>query len=252
MILEYHRPQSVEAAIELLSRERPTSFALGGGTWVSQPGEEDYAVVDLQGLDLDTVEKEGNRLLIGATTTLQKLMEYPEVQPALREAIHQEVSFNLRQVGTVAGTLVSTDGQSTFTTALMALDAHLVWLPGNRETGIGDWLPLRRHELPGILITQVIIPLQVRLAYQSVARTPDDRPVVCAAVAKWPSGRTRVVLGGFGTAPIMAMDGTESTGAEMAARGAYNHAEDDWASAEYRQETAGILVRRCLQALEES
>ena len=36
-------------------------------------------------------------------------------------------------------------------------------------------------------------------------------------------------------------------GVELAARSAYLSAGDEWASAEYRSEMAGVLVKRCLR-----
>src|SRR5690606_22039911 len=93
------------------------------------------------------------------------------------------------------------------------------------------------------------LPLNVHLAYEYVARTPADRPVVCASVARWPSGRTRVALGGYGAAPVLVLDGPEPGGAEAAAADAYSDAEDEWASAAYRSEIASVLVRRCLEEL---
>ena len=80
----------------------------------------------------------------------------------------------------------------------------------------------------------------------TIARTPADRPIVCVAAARWPSGRTRLALGGFGAAPTLAMDGPEDSGAQIAAASAYSQAGDEWASAEYRSEAAGILALRCL------
>jgi CO/xanthine dehydrogenase FAD-binding subunit len=46
------------------------------------------------------------------------------------------------------------------------------------------------------------------------------------------------------------MDGTESIGLEAAAHNALREAGDNWASAEYRQEIAAILVRRCLATID--
>ena len=90
----------------------------------------------------------------------------------------------------------------------------------------------------------------MRLAYEYVARTPADLPIVCAAVAVWSSGRTRVVMGGFGEVPVLAMDGPDREGAEIAAGVAYSHADDQWASSSYRQEVAKVLVKRCLASLD--
>ena len=43
------------------------------------------------------------------------------------------------------------------------------------------------------------------------------------------------------------MDGPEPVGAAVAAREAYRFAEDDWASAAYRMDTAGKLVQRMIR-----
>ena len=87
----------------------------------------------------------------------------------------------------------------------------------------------------------------MHLGYEYVARTPADQPIVCASVVRWPSGRTRLALGGYGTAPLLALDGTEPDGIDVAARSAYSQAADEWASAEYRSDVAGTLALRCLE-----
>ena len=65
-------------------------------------------------------------------------------------------------------------------------------------------------------------------------------------MAVWPTGRTRVILGGVGNVPTLASDGPEQGGEETAAKNAFSQAGDEWATAEYRMEVAPILVRRCL------
>ena len=92
--------------------------------------------------------------------------------------------------------------------------------------------------------------MNIKVAFQYISRTPSDKPIVCMALTKWPSGRTRLAVGGCGDAPLLALDGTESEGLEAAARNAFNDANDSWASAEYRQEVAGILVNRCLATID--
>jgi CO/xanthine dehydrogenase FAD-binding subunit len=56
MILEYHRPQALDQALALLSRETPRTIPLGGGTVISQMAGPGVAVVDLQSLGLNTLE----------------------------------------------------------------------------------------------------------------------------------------------------------------------------------------------------
>jgi CO/xanthine dehydrogenase FAD-binding subunit len=253
MILEYHRPETMEDALALLRRTDVRMLPLGGGTALNQPTREQFAVVDLQALGLSGIAQRGATLEVGATATLQALAEFPGLPAALALSLRNEATLNLRQMATAAGTLVAADGRSGFAAAMLALDASLTILRaadgGEEETRLGEFLLRRRETLPGRLITALELSTQPKTAYQAVARTPADLPILCVAAAQWPSGRTRLALGGFGAAPLLAMDGPEAGGAEMAARNACAQAEDEWASAEYRQEMTAVLTRRCLEAL---
>ena len=262
MIIEYHRPQTVDEALRLMARKGITTVPLAGGSALigsQHLSDQPVEAVDLQALGLNKYEKQGNRLVLGAALTLHNLLDIPDLSPAIQEAVLHEAAYNLRQVATVAGTLVAADGRSPFTTALLALDAVLEWmslpdsssLAQTEQINLGDLLPLRLERLRGRLITKVTLPLNVCLAYHSVARTPADQPIVSAAVASWPSGRTRVTLGGYGPAPVLALDGPEPGGVEAAVRNAYVQAGDEWASAEYRQETAVTLALRGLQSVQQ-
>ena len=62
---------------------------------------------------------------------------------------------------------------------MLALDAGLRLQPGDEQVGLGDLLPLRDERLAHRLITGVSIPLNARLAYDYVARSPADLPIVC-------------------------------------------------------------------------
>ena len=247
MITEYYRPQTLEEALKLLAC--PDTRPLGGGTVLTQKSEASFAVVDLQALGLDKIHKAGGKLEIGASATLSLLLDSPHIFPALATATRLEAPLNLRNMGTVAGTLVTCDGRSPFATVMLALDAKITLINAQSSvsTGLGDWLPLRGDTLRGKLITKIEIPLNLKLAFQSVARTPADRPIVCAALAQWPTGRTRLALGGWGQSPLLAMDGNEPGGVEEAARNAFAEAADEWASAGYRCEIAAVLAKRCLE-----
>lgn len=280
MITAYHRPQTLDEALALLSR--PNTLPLGGGTLLSHVSTAphtsfDYAqdaaplsardsieVVDLQSLSLDSIKKSGNNLELGATLTLQALLENEHCPDALKSALKLEAPLNIRNSATVAGTLVTCDGRSTFICVLLALDTKIMVSSKQKaeETiNIGDLLPLR-EQVRGKLITKIVIPLNVKLAFDYVARTPSDKPIVCVAAAGWGSGRTRLAVGGYGKSPMLAMDGTESSGAssadfaslilrsaQTAARNAFHEATDEWASAEYRMDVAATLAKRCHEKL---
>ena len=242
MITQYHRPQTLDEALKLLSR--PNTIPLGGGTLLPQSKTDSVEVVDLQALGLNSSKKSGNSLEIGATATLQQLLEDANCPDALKSALKLEAPLNLRNAATVAGTIVSCDGRSTFVTALLALDAKLTIIKSKPETvNLGDFIPLR----PRGLITSITIPLNIKFAFDYVSRTPADKPIVCVALAQWPSGRTRLAVGGYGKSPRLAMDGTEAEGVEAAARNAFHEANDEWASAEYRQDVAATLAKRCIK-----
>jgi putative selenate reductase FAD-binding subunit len=246
MITAYHRPKTLDEALTLLTQ--PNRTPLGGGTLLSGPTTDPVEVVDLQALNLDSIKKSGNSLEIGATVTLQQLLESEHCPEPMKSALKLEAPLNLRNAASVAGTLVACDGRSSFGTILLALDAKIETRDSTEDariSNIGEFLPLR----PRGLITSITVPLNVKLAFDYVSRTPADKPIVCAALAQWNSGRTRLVLGGYGKSPLLAMDGTEAEGAEAAARNAFHEATDEWASAEYRMDVAATLARRCLESL---
>ncbi len=245
MITAYHRPQTLDEALELLSR--PNTQPLGGGTLLSHYDSDSIEAVDLQALNLDSITRKGNDLELGATLTLQGLLESAECPQALKAAIKLEAPINIRNAATIAGTLVAADGRSTFATALLAMDAKVTIVSHQSSViSVGEFLLTHPHGL----IAQIAIPLNANFAFEYVSRTPSDTPLICVALAQWNSGRARLTLGGYGKTPLLAMDGTEADGLDTAARNAYHEANDEWASAEYRMDVAATLAKRCLASHE--
>ncbi|GAH06081.1 unnamed protein product, partial [marine sediment metagenome] len=106
---------------------------MAGGSALNRPSAEAVAAVDLQSLGLGTISKRANYLDLGAMLTLQTLLDFflssvaddHVFQEAFIKAIRHEATYNLRQVATVAGTLISAGGRSPFTTAMLAMDASI-------------------------------------------------------------------------------------------------------------------------------
>ncbi len=249
MIKNYYRPSNIKEALELLSQSDMDIYPLGGGTWLSQPSASTIAIVDLQDLGLSIIEKHGNHLEIGATSTLQALSDCDLIPGSLRDAILLETNYNIRQVGTIAGTIVRADGRSTLTSALLAVDSAIEFMPGDVIAALGELFAMRTAQLHKRIITKINIPLNPQLAFKYVSRSPADLPQVCVAAARWPSGRTRVVLGGYGEYPRLVFDGPDANGVVEAARSAYSDAGDEWAGADFRQDVAGTLTKRCISEL---
>ena len=241
MMTAYHRPKTLDEALALLTQ--PDTRPLGGGTLLSQGKSDSVHAVDLQLLGLDSLRVNGNALELGATLTLQTLLESEHCPEALKRALKLEAPLNIRNSATVAGTLVSCDGRSTFATVLLAFDAKITVISNQSSViSLGEFLPLR----PRGLITSITFPLNLNLAFEYVSRTPADKPIVCVALAQWNSGRTRLAVGGYGKSPMLAMDGTASDDVATAARNAFHEATDDYGSAEYRMDVASTLAKRCL------
>ena len=246
MITDYHRPKTLAEALKLLSE--PNSRPLGGGTVLTQSADESFSVVDLQDLDLDKLRKSGNHLSIGATVTLQALLKSPLTPLTLKTGLNFETPLNQRNRRTVAGALVTCTGRSPFATLMLAMDAKLSMMGRDSSVhSLGDFLLSHPELIKNTLVINIEIPLQLKLAFETVARSPADTPIICAALAQWKSGRTRLVLGGWGKTPTLAFDGTDSSGLESAARNAAHDATDQWASAEYRSDVAAVLAKRCLE-----
>lgn len=244
MITAYHRPKTLDEALALLAQ--PNTVPLGGGTLLSQPTTDSVHAVDLQLLGLDSLRVNGNSFDLGATLTLQSLLESEHCPEAMKRALKLEAPLNIRNSATLAGTLVSCDGRSTFATMLLALDTKLsVSSEQSSVISVGEFLPLR----PRGLITSITIPLNIKLAFENVSRTPADKPIVCVALAQWNSGRTRLAVGGYGKSPMLSMDGTSSDDVATAARNAFHEATDDYGSAEYRMDVASTLAKRCLESI---
>ncbi len=246
---EYLRPTTVAEAMLALR----AGTALAGGTTVARRADGLARIVDLQDVGLTTLHVEGDQIRMGAMLRLQQIVSAEADLPeALREAARREAGLNLRIASSLGGTLLAGSGRSALVTALLGLHAQVRMEPGPQQVPLDDLLT-RRGDLPeGTLVTDVLLQAPLGMALSSVARSPADRPIVCAVVARL-AGRAPsfgVALGGFGSRPIgvakaeLALAAGDVPGAAEAARTAYAQAEDAWASAEYRSEVAAVLVRR--------
>lgn len=251
MIIEYHRPATLDEAVQLLARHTPRTVPIGGGTTVVG-GDEAVAVVDVQELGLDRIVTQGTVIHIGAATKLDTVMRDAAVPGGVKEAILKEASSNLRNMASVAGALIAADGRSPLATVMLALNAQLVWAGSAQKTSLEEWYSTRKDEVRRGLIVAIEIEQGATCDYASSARTPADRPIVCASVARFANGHVRVVIGGHGTAPSVVYSGAEEFYLPEITRNAYSHRGDSWASAEYRQEAAGVLVKRLVVGFEQA
>jgi len=242
--LQYHRPQTLDEALELLEHGVP----LAGGTRLISGLRGLEALVDLQDLALDQIEITESTLEFGGTATLQSIVDNGSRLPdALIQATRLEAGWNIRNKATVAGTIVTGDGRSPLLTVLLALGTDLELAPGGERISLGDAFDRGADRTGGKLITALHAANPGRLEYAQVARSPADRPQICAAVAVDPSEKNvRIALGGYGAHPSFLTNDRALKAEEAAdlARTMYAKADDQWASAEYRSSAAATLVAR--------
>jgi CO/xanthine dehydrogenase FAD-binding subunit len=249
MITEYHRPSTLESAIELLGRKAPETVPLAGGTLLNRKTDHKFAVVDIQDLSLKGINKDGSMFRLGSALTLQELINHPEAPSIIYEACKKETTYNLRQMSTLGGCAAGGGGKSILLAVLLAWNAQLELQPGDITIPLGEILPIRKQFLQKKLITSITFNTAARVSFEVVCKTPADHPFAGVVVAQWPNGRTRVCVFGFGDYPITAMDGPSAAGADMAAKNVFAESGDINASTSYRQDISEILVKRCLERL---
>ncbi|GAP14704.1 aerobic-type carbon monoxide dehydrogenase, middle subunit CoxM/CutM homologs [Longilinea arvoryzae] len=248
MIVEYHRPSTVAQALGLLSRSNPPTYPLGGGSVLSRKKGEDFAVVDLQNLKLGMIQSETDQLVIGATAYIQDLTENENSPAWLRNVCRREMGRNLRQMSTIGGFLMCANGRSSLAVTLLAADVQAIILPDNTPLSFQQILAVRENVRQPWLISQVVLDTSCTVKFEFIARSPVDLPILGIATAKWPSGRMRVVVGGFGSAPRLAYDGNAEIEISRAVESVLQDSGDEWASAEYRRSVAPAVVNRLLQS----
>ena len=241
MNFEYFRPESNTQAATLL--EMPGSIA-SYGLSPAIDRTSTARIVDLQSCGSSAIRIEAGKLVTGACTTLQSMLESDLLPKSLADVIRLEDRQNLRNMRSIADVILPGDGKSPLLTTLMSLDAQVTLYPSNTVT-LGDYVANGRQGL----IIDVSIPLDVQFAFHSLRRTPQDVGIVIAAMAKWKTGRVRLALGGTGITPTLVVDGIGSDGIEKAASSAYGQAADPKASAEYRSAMARQLTLRCAESL---
>ncbi|HET7376048.1 MAG TPA: FAD binding domain-containing protein [Anaerolineae bacterium] len=255
-LTEYHKPTSIEAALELLRRPQIHSVLIAGGTSVVAAADHAVqAVIDLSNLNLAYIKSTEQGVKIGATTTLQQILndriicDYAD--GVLSKAILDTATLNTRNAASIAGSIVASKGNSPLFTVLLAIDTHLS-IRGERtqHVALSEWAGDDKT-----LIVEIVLPLVAQgchFAYEKVARTPTDLPIVCVAVCATASREsisgTRIAIGGVGDRPMVLTQPVNSIEqAVELARESIEPSTDYFASGEYRREMIGVLVKRTLE-----
>jgi aerobic carbon-monoxide dehydrogenase medium subunit len=254
----YARASDLDHAFELLGE--PEAKVIAGGQSlipvmklrVARPG----LVVDISGLDLRDVREEGVLLHVGPLTTWAEIatagaFERPALR-AIRECALGIGDLQVRNRGTIGGSLVHADPASDMPSVLLALGAsvHVRSPAGERDVALPDLLvgPFMTSLEEQELVTDVVIPVPAAgsgSAYVSVEHPASGFALAGAAALVSPDGET-VALTGVGATPFVLPAGD--------VRDAISGAEifgDRFASEEYRRELAAVVSSRALDVARE-
>lgn len=258
---EFHRPKTVAEAVSLL-KGRADAKLLAGGQSLLPVLKLDLAepsdLISLAGLtELGDIRVDGNKVVIGAGVTHDRVARSADVQkhiPALANLAHHIGDAQVRNRGTLGGSVAHADPAADYPAALVALDATIATdrrqIPADGFfTGLFE-TTLARDEI----VTAVHFPVPERAAYMKFAHRASKYAVVGVFVAKTSAG-IRVAVTGAGPTVfrVAAMESALATkfapdaiaGITVDAADLNNDSE---ASAEYRAHLVAVMAKRAVQA----
>ncbi len=275
---EYHAPKTLEEALRLVERHGDEAKVLAGGHSLLPLMKLRLAapryIIDLGRLrGLSYIREEGGGISIGALTTHTEVEGSSVLRaqcPLLPETAAEIGDVQVRNRGTLGGSLAHADPGADYPAAILALDAEIV----AASTGGTRTIPAREFFVdmlttqlrPGEILSQVRVPVlaaRTGTAYCKLHQPASGFAIVgvAARVTVDKAGKIdEVAVGITGLGP----KGYRAEAVEKALRGkkvtpklladaARNAAQgveplsDLHASAEYRREMATVFTRRALE-----
>lgn len=273
---DYHRPRTLAEATALLASNPDARVLAGGHSLIpamkfrlAQPA----ALVDIGGIaGLAGIKADGGALTIGALTTHAAVAGSDVVNahcPLLAEAAAQIGDIQVRNRGTIGGSLAHADPAADYPTVVLALGATLVATgsSGSRELAAeGFFKDLFTTDLKaGEILTAVKVPAYGKGtggAYLKHRHPASSYAVVGVAAVVTVTGgkcaKVSLVVGGVTTNPVRAKaaeaalkgqapgDTAFAAAAAKVAEAIKGPLGDHYASGEFRVHLATVLAKRAL------
>jgi carbon-monoxide dehydrogenase medium subunit len=277
---EYHRPDSLEEALQLLSQFGDEAKVLAGGQSLIPVMKLRLAtpahLVDIGRLGLEAIAESDGRLTVGALARHRDL-ERSEVlearYPVMAAAAPLISDPIVRNLGTIGGSLCHADPAGDWGSVMLALEASVVLRSarGEREVAMPEFLvdTFTTALEPDEILTEVRIPQPAGSSggtYLKLERKVGDFATVAAAIHLSLSNgtiqRAGIALTAVGPKNVRPADaeaslaGAEPTEAAFAEAGrlaaeASSPVSDVRGSADYKRHVVDVYVRRGLaRALE--
>jgi carbon-monoxide dehydrogenase medium subunit len=279
---QYHAPASVDEAVDLLAEHADEAKVLAGGQSLVPLMSLRLAtfghLIDLNGIDtLAGISRSNGHVEIGALTR-QSTAEHDATvaagAPLVARALPHIGHFQIRNRGTVGGSIAHADPASELPAVALALDATLdaTGPAGRREIAARDFFEgtWQTSLADDEVLTGVRFPVwsgASGFAVEEVTRRHGDFALCGAVVGVTLDGDsvTRAAIGlfGVGSTPVRASSAEQALLADGAhadlgaigreAAEPLEPSDDLHASATYRKHVAAVVVRRALtKAIEEA
>jgi aerobic carbon-monoxide dehydrogenase medium subunit len=260
---DYRRPASLDDAIRLLAEDGEARPLSGGHSLLPMMKlrlAEPRTIVDIGRIPgLDGIEADGDAIRIGALATHASVAASELVRSKCRVLATTAAGIGDRQVrnrGTIGGSLAHADPGADYPTVVTALGATIVVQgpSGEREIAADDFFTgvFTTALEQGELVTAVRVPVVDRAAYVK-HRHPASGYAVAGVACVVRSDAARLVIGGVTGTPVLI--GIAPVDEEKVAAAAEKVPEalsgavgDTYASAEYRVHLAQVLAKRALAA----
>ena len=256
----FHRPTTVRQAAGLLSRNPDAKLLAGGHSLLpvmKQRLAQPSALVDLSQVEgMSGVELKGRSVVIGAMTrhadvaTSQVLKE---AMPALAEVPGSIGDPQVRNRGTIGGSIANNDPNADYPAALLGLGATII--TNKRRIVADDFFQgmFTTALEEGEIIDKVSFPIAKKAAYEKFKHPASGFALVGVFVSKR-GPDIRVAVTGAGANGVFRVKSFEEAlkkrfaaksieGLTVPATGMNS---DIHASAEYRAHLIGVLARRAL------
>jgi len=273
----YHRPKTIAEASALLAQHGDEGRVLAGGQSLIPMMKLRLAapqhLIDVGGItELKGVQRTGNTLVIGATTTQHELQQSKiatDTAPILREASLLIADPQVRYVGTLGGNVANGDPGNDMPAVMMCLDAsyRLIGAGGSRMVRARDFYKGAYTTAlgPAEIVAAIEIPIPPAghgYAYEKLKRKIGDYATAATGVVLTaPEGRVAtcsIALSNLSDTALLAKDAAAAVvgsalekpamdAAIRAARAIMSPASDTRGSAEYRTYAGGVMVERALR-----
>jgi carbon-monoxide dehydrogenase medium subunit len=257
----YHRPKTLADAVNLLKGKDEARPMSGGMTLIptlKQRLAKPSDVVDLGGIkELAGIKVEGNNVVIGGMTRHADVASSADVKgaiPALAYLAGHIGDPQVRNRGTIGGSIANNDPAADYPAAVVALNATVTTNTGT-HTGDSFFKGLFETALSdGELVTSVSFPKVEKAAYMKFPNPASRYAMVGVFVAKT-AGGVRVAVTGAGPC-VFRVKAMEDALAKNFSSDAIKDIKvpadglnsDIHASAEYRAHLVNVMARRAVDA----